>query len=216
MGWLEWQALFPACERNAELFTEGFQHLSGLGVTYAAAADHQRPSAFGNHLYQLIQILLHRKGPADSVHSLLEEILREIIGLAFHILGQSDTYRAGLLRIGQHAHGLYHGGHKLFRTEDSFPETADRTERIVRRNGKRIHSFHLLKHRVGLSAGIGISGEQKQRDTVHRCACGRRHHVRRARSDGGSAGDDPAAVALSGKAGRHVSHALFVASLIYL
>ena len=92
---------------------------------------------------------------------LLEEIIGIIIAFAFHILGKSHTYRAGLRRVSQYPHCLLHGGHEMLRTGDPIPELTYRTECIVGGHAGAIALLQLLQYRVRLAHGEGITRQQQ-------------------------------------------------------
>ncbi len=119
-------------KRNLELLAELFYHFACFRITDAAADDHQRFLRSRDNLCQIFQFLVYSYRSCDSMYTLLEEILREIIRLAFHILTESYAARSRLRRIGQDTHRVNQRRHDHLRPRDSVPVFADRLERVVR------------------------------------------------------------------------------------
>ena len=131
-------------ERNVELLTEGFHSLSGLTVLYASTYNNKRFLALRKGVCQILYFFLCRGYSADSVYSLLEEILRIIVCLSFHILAKTDSHRSALGRIGKDSHGLNQSGHNHFRSGDSVPILAKGLKSIIGGNRKTVKVLQLL------------------------------------------------------------------------
>ncbi len=200
-------------EGNVELLAELLHGLPRAGVAHAAAHDDQGLPGLGDDLRDVLQLLLHGRGPGDAVDPLFKEVAGEVIALALHVLGQGDAARAGLGGIGEDPHGADEGGHDLLGACDAVPVLAHRLERVVGGHGQAAALLQLLEHRVRLAGGEGVRREDQQGDVVHRGRGARRHHIGRAGAHGGSAGDDPPAAVLLGKGDGRVAHALLVPAL---
>ena len=104
-------------------------------------------------------------------------------------------------------------GHELFGTLDAVEVVADPPEGVRHGLAEGSEELGLLEHRVGLTAGKGVAGEQEQGDPVCRRAACRRDHVHGSGADGRHAGDDLRPVFLLGERGSRQSHVLFVLAL---
>ena len=103
----------------------------------------------------------------------------------------------------------------MLRAVDAVPVFAYGAEGVVGTDAQVVELLDLLQHRVGLAAGIDITGQQQQRDAVSGGGgCGG-EHIGRARPDRGRACIDLAAQVLLGKPDGGMGHALFVAALVH-
>jgi hypothetical protein len=151
---------------------------------------------------------------AQVVHPLFQELHRIIVGLALHVLGQRHRHRAGLGRIGEHPHGVDHGGHQLLGTADPVPVAAHRLEGVAGGDVAVVGQFHLLQHRIRLPAGVRVAGQEQHRQPVHRGGAGGGDHVQRAGTDGTGDRHHGAPVVLLGEADGGMPSALFGLGLV--
>ncbi len=201
---------------NLELLAELLYSLAGLGVTHAAAHNDKGFLRRGNDFSDIVQFLFHGGRTGNAVYALLEEILREVIALTLHVLGQGDAAGAGFSGIGKHAHGIDQGGHDLFRAGDAVPVFADGTEGVVSADGQAAALLKLLKHGVRLTGGKGICREDQQGDIIDSGGSAGGDHIGGAGAYGRSAGDDLLPAVLLGKGDGGMTHTLLVAALHHL
>ena len=147
------------------------------------------------------------------MHSLLEEVLREVKGLTLNILAKCDAACTCFSRICKNSHCIDQSGHDHLRSCDPIPVFADWFECIVRTDGKAAALLQLLENRVRLARCKSICREYKKRNIIYSCCCTCCYHVCSSRSDGGSACNDFFAVALFCKSGSNVTHTLLISSL---
>ena len=75
--------------------------------------------------------------------------------------------------------------------------------------------LHLLQHRVGLAAGVGVAGQHQQGDIVGGCGAAGGNHVGSAGADGGCGDADLLALHLLGKGNGSLGHTLLILALIH-
>ena len=202
-------------ERNIETLGKGLQCLVGGGVFDPAAANDQRLALAAKRSQRVTDHGAGGRASVDAVHAFLQEIVGVVPGFGLYILGQGQGHRAGFSRVGQHAHGVDSRGHQLLGAVDAVPVFAHGTEGVVGADAQVVELLDLLQHRVGLTAGIDIAGQQQQRDAVgggSRCGG---EHIGRARPDRGRARIDLAAQVLLGEPDGGVGHALLIAALMH-
>ncbi len=201
-------------ERNVELRAEALQHALRARIANAAAADHQWLPAGGDARDRPPHLVGRRGVTHEMMDAPPQEFLGIVVRFRLNILRKRQGDRAGLRRIGQHAHGVEAGAHQLLRPRDPIPVSADRFERVVGRHVRVGELFHLLEDRVGLSARESVSGEKQHRDTIHRGGSRGRDHVERARPDRAGHGADLSTPHLLGVGDGRMRHALLVVPLV--
>ncbi|MNS90636.1 hypothetical protein D3C72_1246930 [compost metagenome] len=138
-------------KRDVETLGEVTQCLAGLRVFHPATAHQQRATFSGQQRQRILQHACSRRAAIEPMHTLLEEIVRVVIGFALHVLRQAQRHRAGFRRIGQHAHRIDAGAHQLFRAHYAVPVLAHRTEGVIGADAEIVRLFNLLQHRVRLA-----------------------------------------------------------------
>ena len=201
-------------ERDIALRAEPLQRPLGARIADAAAADHQRLPLGGDERRRPPDLV----GVGGAAHQMVnppaQEVRRVVVRLRLDVLRERQGDRSGLGRIGEHAHGVQTGAHQLLRPRDPIPVPTDRFECVVGRDVGVGELLHLLEHRVGLSAGEGVSGEEQHRDAIHRGGSRRRDHVERPRPDRAGHGTDLSAPHLLGVGDGRMRHALLVVPLV--
>ena len=152
-----------------------------------------------------------RRLAVDRPHARLQELIGHLERLGLHVLGHRQRHRAGLGRVGQHAHRLERGGDQLLGPLEALIEARHRTEAVVDRHRGVVRQLEHLEHGMRRAGGERVAGQQQHREAVDRGQRRAGHHVGRPRPDRGRAGERAQAVALPGIARRDVDHPLLVA-----
>ena len=200
-------------ERDFKFFTEFLHCFAGFRITNASAYDHQRFFGSCNDFCHILQFLFHCSGSGDPVHSLFEEIFREIKGFALHILAYGDAAGAGLCRIRQHPHGVDQSCHNHLWSGDPVPIFAHRFKGIVGADCQTAALLQLLQHRIRLAGSKGICRKYQKRNVVYGSSGAGCHHIGCAGTDGRRTGNDFSAVVLLGKSDCRMAHTLLISSL---
>ena len=187
----------------------------GLGIADAAAADQHGLFRGTDGSGRFVKGSLGCRAALQPPHPLLQEGHGVVVGLALHVLRHGKADGAGVGGIGQGTECIQAGAHELLGADDPIPVAANRLESIVggRRHG--IDVLHLLQHRVGLAAGIGIAGQHQQRNIIGGCSAAGSNHIGSAGTDGGGGNADLLTLHLLGKGNGSLRHALLVLSLIH-
>ncbi|MNP30984.1 hypothetical protein D3C76_1240860 [compost metagenome] len=114
------------------------------------------------------------------MHAFLQEVIGIVVRLGLHVLRQGQGHGAGFRRISEHTHGVDRRRHQLLGTVDAVPVFADSLERIVGADAQVVELLDLLQHRVRLTTGVDITGQQQQWNAVGCRGGGSGQHVRRA------------------------------------
>ena len=141
-------------------------------------------------LCHILKLFLYCNRSCDPVHSLLEEVLREVKGTHPQHPGKCDAACTCFSRICKNSHCIDQSGHDHLRSCDPIPVFADWFECIVRTDGKAAALLQLLENRVRLARCKSICREYKKRNIIYSCCCTCCYHVCSSRSDGGSACND--------------------------
>ncbi len=133
-------------DRNPCLLSELAQRVLRTGVGHAAAGDDQRPLRRSEELYRFIDNRCLRQRAGHVPGALGEQFLRPIEGLGLHVLRQGDRDRAGLHRVGQHAHRVQQRRGQLLRAPDPVEVLRDRAEGVVHGDVARGRALQFLQH----------------------------------------------------------------------
>ena len=199
---------------NAAGFGETLHLLPRLRVVHPASRNEQRALRLLKESDRLLDPLPVRQPPFDPPGALLEKVHRIIIGLGLHVLGQGESYRSGIGRIGQHSHRFRQSRQQLFGTQNTIEEAAHRAEAVVDAHIGRYRMLELLQHRSLVATGVIIGRQQKNGPAVDRGGRRSRNHVGRARTDRRGARQGGQAPPGPGKAAGCVDHSLLVAGLV--
>ncbi len=142
-----------------------------------------------------------------------EELDRKVEGVRLDVLRQRDHHRAGVGGAGQHPHRLRQRGEQLLRAGDPVEEPRHRPERVVDGGVGLAGVFELLQHRALVPGGVGVSGQQQQRQPVDRRQTGGGDQVQGARADRRGHREGGAATGGLGVGGGDVRDVLLVAAL---
>ena len=155
-----------------------------FAVADAAAADEQRLLGLSDDLRRLSERLGFGQPPREAMHTLFEERFGIIVCLALDILRNGKADRAGIRRVGKDPERGEQRAHELLRPHNPIPVSANRTKRIICRQGQVIGLLDLLQHRIRLTTGVHVAWQDEHGDIIG-CSggCGR-HHVCRAGTDG--------------------------------
>ncbi len=196
---------------DARLLGERAQRIGRVGVVDAAAGDDQRRASAADQRERAPERARVGQRPADVPGARLEQLDREVEGLGLHVLRQAQRDRAGLRRVGQHAHRLEQRRPELLGPVDAIPVARDGLEGVVHRHVARPAGLELLQHRVDAPRREDVAGQEQHRQAVDRRERGAGDHVRGAGADraGARPGGEPAARAGVGDRGVH--HRLLVA-----
>ena len=187
------------------------ERLLGAGVVHSTTGDQERAAGAAHGIRGVGHPRHLDRWAGDVPHPIGEELDGPVEGLGLHVLRQRDGRRAGLDRVGEHAHRAEQGSRQLFGAVDLVVEARQRPEGVVDRHVGGVRQLELLEHRRAHPGGEGARGQQQHRDAVDGGERGSGEHVGRAGPDGCRHGPGREPVAGLGVADGGVHHRLLVA-----
>ncbi len=135
-------------DRDAGGLDDCLQRRLGLAVVDAAARDDQRTPGGPDRLDGRGQLDRVGRGAAYVPDALGEELLRPVVGLRLHVLGEGQRDRAGLGRVGEHAHGVQRGRDQGLGAGDPVEVLRHGAQGVVDRHVRLGRVLQLLEQRV--------------------------------------------------------------------
>ena len=194
-------------DRDAGRGNQLIESLGRRAVDDAAARDDQRPRGRA----QLRRETLDELGLRNSPDAIVEQRVGELPRLGLHVLGEREGHGTGFGGIGEDPHRVEHGLGQLFGPPDSVEVLRDRSQGVVHRHVECRRVFEFLENGVGSARGEDVARQQQHRNSIRRRYGGAGHHVGRARTDRGGAGEGPQSIRHARIAHGGMDHGLFVA-----
>ena len=94
----------------------------------------------------------------------LEQLLRPVVGLGLHVLGQADRHRPRSGGIGEDPHGSEERVRELLRSLHPVEKARHGTKGVVHRHVASVELLELLKHRV--TARVAKTSEGRSRTGI--------------------------------------------------
>ena len=149
-------------------------------------------------------------GLGDVPDPLVEETRRPVEGLGLDVLRERDRHRAGLHRVGEHAHRPQQGRRKLLGPDHLVEEPGERPEGVVDRDVAARAAAPAPGAPVTRRGWRRFRRQEQHGQAVDRREGGAGEHVRRPGADRGGADPGLEPVSLPGVGHRGVHHGLLV------
>lgn len=162
--------------------------LLGGAVVDPAARHDQRSAGAPHRPYRPVEFVRIGGGAAYVPDALGEELLRPVVRLDLHVLGQRQCHGAGLRRVGQGPHRLEGGRDQGLGAGDPVEVAGDGAQAVVDGDVTREGDFELLEHGVCGPGREGVPGQQEDREVVDGGEGGAGDEVGGAGADGGGDG----------------------------